>query len=176
VSVKSDAPLTPDARRPRPVLLGFLVVLALLIVVAATLRLREPGGPVLYADFPAAAGLRVGAPVSFRGIDVGHVTHIAFVPGGVRLTMKLIRDDVPLQQDDKVRVQPLGIFGDVGLELVPSPGEAPPLASESVLPGIGEDSAMVRQRAVQEAVFRTLARDLFKRDSSDSLRRPQSSP
>lgn len=159
--------------RNRALWVGLLVTVAVVVLVTALVGLRYPRGPVIYADVQAAPGLREGAAVSFRGIAVGRVTHIAFVPEGLRLTIALSRRDVPLRSSDGVRVKPNGILGDIAVELVPGAGSAPPIGEGAVLHEVALDSATLRQRAVGEAILRRLARDVVgdsARDSSGSAR------
>ena len=154
--------------RNRALLVSLLVFAALVALVAAVVALRRPHGPVIYADVHAAPGLREGALVSFRGIAVGQVTHIAFVPDGLRLTIALSRSDVPLRQDDGVRVKPNGILGDIALELVPGASSAPPVAQGTVLHEAALDSATLAQQAIGKALLQRLARDFVRDSARDS--------
>lgn len=160
----------PRPARTRAVYVALLVVAAATLLTLAVLRLRGPGGPVLYGDLRAAPGLREGAPVSFRGIAVGQVTHIGFVRDGVRLTIALARPDVPLRRGDGVRVRRNGVFGDFAVELTPGPASAPPLRDGDVLGEAPPDSAMIRDEAFRNALLEKVGA-VFRRDSgTDSAR------
>lgn len=154
--------------RNRALLVGLLIIVAVVALVTTVVGLRYPRGPVIYADVHAAPGLREGAAVSFRGIVVGQVRHIAFVPEGLRLTIALSRRDVPLRGSDGVRVKPNGILGDIALELVPGAGSAPPVGEGAVLHEVAVDSATLVQRAVGAALLRRLARDVVGDSARDS--------
>lgn len=162
--------------RNRVLLVGLLILAAVVALATAVVGLRRPRGPVIHADVHAAPGLREGATVSFRGIAVGQVTHIAFVSDGLRLTIALSRPDVPLRSSDGVRVKPNGILGDVGLELVPGPSSAPAIGEGAVLHQVAVDSATLRQQAVAEALLRRLARDLVHDSARDSSARARTRP
>lgn len=160
-SVRHDVPRgAEDFPRRAALVAGVLVIVAIAIVVAATRWLVGAHGPVVYAELGAAPGLREGAPVSYRGIGVGEVTHIAFAGDGLRLTIALNRRDVPLRSGDGVRVTPNGIFGDYGVAIVPGPSSAPSLAEGGVLGEASPDSAALRQRALADAFFRRLGQSL----------------
>ena len=162
--------------RNRALALGLLVVAAVVILTAALMQLRGPHGSVIYADLGAAAGLRDGAAVSFRGIEVGRVTHIAFVPNGLRVTIRLTRTDVPLRSGDGVRATSNGVFGDIGLELVPGSGQSPALADGGVLAEVAQDPATLRRRAAGEAFVRSLTRALTQDSTHDLVGRARVKP
>ena len=162
--------------RNRALLVSLLIVAAVTAVVAAVVGMRRSRGAVVYADVHAAPGLREGAPVSFRGIAVGEVTHIAFVPDGLRLTIALSRPDVPLRQGDGVRVKPNGIFGDIALEFVPGASSAPPLAPGMVLHEAAVDSASLAQQALGRMLLQRLAREFVRDTARDSSARAGAKP
>jgi len=69
-------------KRPSPVLIGAFVLVALALVVAGVLffsagRLRETRIEAVSFFDGSVAGLRVGAPVTFRGVPVGEVKSLA---------------------------------------------------------------------------------------------------
>ena len=162
--------------RNRALLVSLVILAAVIALVAAVVGLRRSRAPVIYADVHAAPGLREGAPVSFRGIAVGEVTHIAFVPDGLRLTISLSRPDVPLRQGDGVRVKPNGIFGDIVLELVPGASSAPPVTQGTLLHEAPLDSATVAQQAVGKALLQRFARDFMRDSARDSSVRAGGKP
>lgn len=124
----------------RAAYLALVVILALGGLAAAVLKLRVSHGPVIYAQLGTAPGLREGAVVSFRGIAVGHVTHLAFEPNALRLTLSLERADVPVSAGDAVRVRATGLLGDAGVEIVPAANPGPPLADGGTLHEVDPDA------------------------------------
>ena len=154
--------------RTRALYALLIIVAAIAALAVAVLHLRAPRGPVIYAELHSAPGLREGAEVSFRGIAVGRVRHIGFVPGGLRLTITLDRADVPLLRGDSIRVRPNGVFGDIALEIVPGPGGAGAAQPGVVLHEASPDAAMVRQQAVGEALLRRMAHGLAPNSAPDS--------
>lgn len=155
--------------RARALYALLIIVAAIVALAIAVLHLRAPRGPVIYAELHSAPGLREGAAVSFRGIAVGRVSHIGFIPGGLRVTITLDRDDVPLLRDDSVRVRPNGVLGDIALEIVPGPGGADAAAPGVVLHEASPDAAMMRRQAVGEALLRRMAHDVAPNGAADSL-------
>ena len=143
--------------RNRSLSVGLLLLVAIVATIAAIMRLRVPKGPVLYAELRTASGLRDGAGVSFRGVNVGAVTHIDFIPNAVRVTIALHRADVPLRQGDSVRVRRNGAFADPELELVPTIQPGPALRPGEVLPEAPPDRASLRRVAIERAWLERIA-------------------
>jgi ABC-type transporter Mla subunit MlaD len=152
------------------------VLVAFVIVMAALMQTRGPHGSVIYADLAKASGLREGATVSFRGIDVGRVSHIAFLPNGLRVTITLSRPDVPLRTGDGARARLNGLFGDVALELVPVSGTGGPLPEGGILSEVPPDADMLRLQLASEELSRSLARVLNPDSARDSLRKAPRKP
>jgi ABC-type transporter Mla subunit MlaD len=153
-----------------------MVLVAFVIVMVALMQMRGPHGSVIYADLAKANGLREGAAVSFRGIDVGRVSHIAFRPNGLRVTITLSRPDVPLRTSDGARARPNGLFGDIALELVPVSGPGAPLAEGGILLEVPPDAEMLRNQIASEALSRSLARVFSPDTARDSLRKEPRKP
>ena len=142
--------------RSRALVPALLILAAVVGLSIAFTRLRRPQGPVVYADLRSAPGLREGAPAVLRGVTVGGVTNIAFVPGGVRLTITITRPDVPLRQGDGVRLRSNGILADVAVELVPGNQPALPGVDGTVLAELRPDSATLQREAIREALLRRI--------------------
>lgn len=139
--------------RNRTPFIALLIIAAIAALAIAALHLRTSRGPTIYAELSTAPGLREGAAVTYRGIAVGSVTRIAFVPGGVLLTIALNRSDVPLREADRVRVRPNGLLGDMALVIVPGPAAAPEAKPGARLHEAAPDAESVRQQAVGEALL-----------------------
>src|SRR5215217_1762736 len=114
------------SRMPRS--LALIAVAALILV--AGLAVLWPPRPVMRvtAVVPAAAGVREGVPVFYRGIDVGRVGRIALADSAVKITLEIARADVPLRASDTVAFATLGLFGDKVVDLRPGPLDAPKVA------------------------------------------------
>ena len=143
--------------RNRLLSVGLLFLVAVVATVGAIMRLRVPHGPVLYAELRTAPDLRDGARVSFRGVNVGAVTHIGFIPNAVRVTIALHRSDVPLRQGDSVRVRHNGALADPELELVPTTRPGFAVRTGDVLPEAAPDPASLRRMAIETAWLERIA-------------------
>jgi ABC-type transporter Mla subunit MlaD len=150
--------------------LGALMIAATALLLAGIFWLRREQGVVYYAELREASGLRVGAPVHFRGITVGLVRDVVFTDTSVRLTLLITREDMPLPAGTRFRPRALGIFGDHAVELTPSATpSAARLAEGAVLPQALPDSALARERLVAEAMAAELLRSLKGRARADSV-------
>ena len=146
--------------------------IAFALVGVAILRLVRPQATHVYAQLREAPGVKEGAQVAYRGVAVGKVTRIAFVPDGVLLTLALERSDVPLRQRDGIRLRTVGVFGEKLVELVSGPSAAPALTPETVLGEAPPDTSYLRWRAADTAFLRQLLRSLLK-DSAPNSASPQ---
>jgi ABC-type transporter Mla subunit MlaD len=129
----------------------------------------------IYADLPRANGVREGATVRYRGIDIGVVEHIAFVDTVVRLTIKLTRRDAPLRSGDRVRTAQDGVFGDRALHVVPGPAGAPLLRPGVTLGAAPLDSLEEIRNALIQATVAAGLRNVFDALRRDSTSAPDSS-
>jgi ABC-type transporter Mla subunit MlaD len=134
-------------------------VATLLIAVCLLSSCSDSGGRVVHAVLPAARNLREGAPVRFRGIEVGKVTTVRIVDSGVRLDLDIERADAPLRSADQVRIAAAGMFGDAEVEIVPGPASAPKLASDGWLPAFPPDTLA----ALREELMGAIAKATFGR-------------
>jgi ABC-type transporter Mla subunit MlaD len=114
----------------------------------------DRGGRVVHAVLPAARDLREGAPVRYRGIEVGRVTTVRIVDTGVQLDLAIQRADAPLRTSDQVRVAQVGMFGEREVEIVPGALSAPKLASNGWLAATPPDTLAAFRDAVIGAVVK----------------------
>ena len=97
-------------KQPSPTLIGVFVLGALALIVAAILffgsgTLFKQRFPIVSYFHGSVAGLRVGAPVTFRGVPVGEVKSI-----GIRVDPDTMRSIIPVHMElvpDIVEVQGL---------------------------------------------------------------------
>src|SRR3569832_70596 len=118
---------------------------------------RDRNERVVHAVVPAARGLKEGALVRFRGIEVGRVNAVRIVDSGVQLDLAIERADAPLRTADRVRLAPSGLFGDNEVELVPGSVKAPKLAPNGWLAAVPLDTLA----AIREAVAAEYVRQAF---------------
>jgi ABC-type transporter Mla subunit MlaD len=140
----------------------------LLVASLAVVSCRQDRG-VFYADLPDAAGVREGAVVRYRGIQIGEVKRISFADSVVHLTIRLTRSDVPLRARDGIRLAAEGLFGERTLDVIPGPVTAEALRRSGTLGPAPRDSAADLRREVLEAAAAAALRDmggLWRRDTS----------
>jgi len=111
---------------------------------ALTSCTRAGNDRVVHSVLPSASGVRDGATVTFRGIDVGRVERVTFDSSGVRLAIRIARADMPLRAKDRVAVRSMGLFGDMQVEIQPGPLSAPPASDGATLPAAPPDTLAVR--------------------------------
>lgn len=135
----------------------FLLAIGLL---AGCSRPREI---LVHALVKAAPGLKPGARVQYRGVDVGSVKSVGFTDAGVRIDLLIERRDAPLRRLDQVRVRSLGTFAEQVVEVVPGDSTAPLIAKGASLSAAPSDTlATVTDqltKAIAEAVDKVVERD-----------------
>src|SRR5215469_10995615 len=96
---------------------GLFVILLCLAAIGAVVWLENPGQPAGLAidllSTHSVAGLKVDAPVSFRGVDVGRVKSIAFdsrQAGRIRVRVAVDRS-APITQATYAKLSYQGING-----------------------------------------------------------------
>jgi ABC-type transporter Mla subunit MlaD len=124
------------------------------------------------AEVPLADSVGAGAPVQFRGIEVGTVVRGERSTLGYRLTLSVTRADAYVRTADSVRVVPVGVFGDRGAEIVLGPLTAPEAPSGSHLSTAGVRQASIGQEAVLKVVVEQAMQELARRGLRDTTRRP----
>src|SRR5690242_1396105 len=92
------------------------VLLAFALVGGGCSRKPEAVVHVIAVNAP---GLKTGARVQYRGIDVGIVKQVYFTPSGVRIDLLIQRKDTPIRTQDSVRIVPVGAFGEQVVEIHP---------------------------------------------------------
>ncbi len=79
------------------------------------------GGYTIYIDLDRATGVSVNTPVRKDGVLVGRVTGVTWTNSGVRLEVRIDREDVLIYENDKPQVVPSSIFGDAVVQFVRQP-------------------------------------------------------
>ncbi|MCM8792583.1 MAG: MlaD family protein [Candidatus Omnitrophica bacterium] len=112
--------------------LGIFVFIAIIILVVSIFSVGDfqswhSGGYKIFIKFGFLNGVKLGAPVRFRGVDVGEVrdidivTDVESINSFVKVTC-WIKKSVKVPKDSGVWVNTLGILGEKYIEIMP--GEA----------------------------------------------------
>ena len=109
-----------------------------------------------------APGLKKGARVQYRGVDVGLVKQVYFTPGGVRVDLLIERDDAPIRAQDTVRFASTGAFGGQVVDIQPGPQTAPLIARGATLPKVEPESTV----SLPVSVWRSIVRMVGRADSA----------
>ena len=123
----------------------------------------------IYADLPEAPGVREGAVVRYRGVQIGEVRRVTFADSVVHITIRLTRSDVPLRTRDGVRLAAEGVFGDRTLDVVPGPTSAPALHRGETLHAAPPDTVADLRRELLEAAAAAAMREVgaaWRRDTT----------
>lgn len=80
---------------------------------------------VVIAVLPRADGVRVGAPITYGGLNIGNVERLRIDQGRVIAELRIRRKDGKIRQDDTLRIRSVGLFGDVSLDFTPGDTAAP---------------------------------------------------
>ena len=126
---------------------------------------------VVHVIAEQAHGLKKSARVQYRGTDIGLVKQVYFTPGGVRIDLLLVRNDVPIRSQDTVRIKSIGAFGEQIVDIQPGVQTAPLIARGATLPKAQVDTTVSVPIGVWRSIVRTLG---FKADSTvaDTTKRP----
>jgi phospholipid/cholesterol/gamma-HCH transport system substrate-binding protein len=110
-------------KRRNEVLVGILLTIGVAVAVLGTIWLVRGGfssGYPLYARFKWGAGVRQGQPVRLAGVQIGVVSHVELDPKGTILVEMSIEDGYGVPTNSTAAVQPVGIFGDQEIALIPA--------------------------------------------------------
>lgn len=142
-----------------------LIALALGIVAAVLITRHEAVRTVQRARtlLVHGAGLREGATVTYRGIEVGAVTRLTFDSNGIAVDLAFHRP-VPLRTHDTITLHTLGLIGDRAIDIVPGPSASPLLPDSGFLaarpprPDIPAEDWLKALRPPPETVYRDAPR------------------
>jgi len=108
--------------------LGIFVFIGIIILVSLVLSIRDfrswQAGYNIFVKFGFLNGVKLGAPVRFRGVDVGEVRDIQIVnqPQTKESFIKVscwIKNPVKIPEGSSIWVNTLGILGEKYLEIMP---------------------------------------------------------
>ena len=143
----------------------------LLLAAALTAGCASEHENVVHVIAEQAHGLKKSARVQYRGADVGLVKQVYFTPGGVRIDLLLVRNDVPIRTQDTVRIMSVGAFGEQVVDIQPGAQTAPLIARGATLTKVKTDSSVSLPIGVWRSIVQTLG---FSADSTvaDSAKKP----
>ena len=110
-------------KRRDEVLVGILLTIGVLVGVLGTIWLVRGGfssGYPLHARFKWGAGVKQGQPVRLAGVQIGVVSDVELDPKGTILVTMSIEDKYGVPRNSTAAVQPVGIFGDQEIALLPA--------------------------------------------------------
>ena len=134
----------------------------LLLAGALLLGCRQQHENVVHVIAEEAPGLKKGARVQYRGVEVGEVQQVYFTPGGVRVDLLIERADAPIRAQDTVRFVEIGAFGGQVVDIQPGPQTAPLIARGTTLPKVQPESTV----SLPVSVWRSLVRMVGSRADS----------
>jgi ABC-type transporter Mla subunit MlaD len=134
-----------------------------LLAAALVLGCAQKRENLVHVIAEQAPGLKRGARVQYRGVDVGLVKQVYFTPGGVRIDLLLERDDVPIRTQDTVRIVSVGAFGSQVVDIQPGVQTAPLIARGATLPKAQPESTVSLPIGVWRSIVRRLG---FKPESA----------
>ena len=129
---------------------------------------------VVHVIAEQAHGLKKSARVQYRGADVGLVKQVYFTPGGVRIDLLILRNDVPLRAQDTVRITSVGAFAEQIVDIRPGVQTAPLLRRGATLVESEPDSTVSLPIGVWRSIVKTLgfSADSAIRDSVAAVKTP----
>jgi phospholipid/cholesterol/gamma-HCH transport system substrate-binding protein len=111
------------SRSLRQSALGLFVLLALGLFGGLILWLRDFSFGVrsytAIIEFSNAGGMKVGSPVSYRGIKVGQVIGIQPKPTGVDLTVEIAPADLLIPRNTWIEATQAGLIGETSIDMTP---------------------------------------------------------
>jgi len=94
------------------------------MVLAGCDRRKAPTATVSVI-LPQATDVTPESRVTYRGLEVGRVSEMRIVDGGIEVVMAITRDDLRLRKGDLVRTYFPALFSKVSnVEIVPGPSDA----------------------------------------------------
>jgi ABC-type transporter Mla subunit MlaD len=146
-----------------------------IIVLAAALALGcgQKHENLVHVIAEQAPGLKKGARVQFRGVDVGYVKQVYFTPGGVRIDLLIERTDAPIRTRDSASIVSVGAFGAQVVDIQPGDQSAPLISHGATLPKVKPESTVSVPVGLWRSVLRRMgfAAESTAGDSAGAKRR-----
>lgn len=131
--------------------LGFLALFAWLTERGFAIRRAE-----VLVEVPTAERLKKGDEVLFKGVPVGEVTALTFLPRGTVLIRTRLNREVPLNQGATAQLQAVDVFGTQAVVFENGPAGLPPLAPGDTIAGTAAGTLMGRTEDLAQQVQRFL--------------------
>ncbi|MBR8829948.1 MAG: hypothetical protein N5P05_000510 [Chroococcopsis gigantea SAG 12.99] len=111
------------SRAVREGTLGLFALLGLMIFAAGTIWLKGgglgQGGYEFTVEFPDVGGVQVGAPVRFRGVNVGRVAAFKATSNKVEAVISIAKSDLRLPAQVNIQTNRSGLIGEAAIEISP---------------------------------------------------------
>ena len=128
--------------RANAVLVGGIVLAVFLVLLGVAYQINRSftltfwdKGYEVKADFVDADGIANASDVRISGVNVGQITDIRSVSGGLaEITMRVDKDHAPLHEGTKANLRLQTLLGTKFIELDPGPSNGKTLANGAVLP------------------------------------------
>ncbi|MFL5540872.1 MAG: MlaD family protein [Longimicrobiaceae bacterium] len=138
------ATVQPTRSPRREVQVGIFVLGGILAVMTALFILTDPGTfrgrynvSTVVRD---AAGIRLRDPVQLTGVNIGRVSDLKLVPGGVKMSLE-IEGRYTFPRDSRVRLTAKGLLGDIVADVLPG-RSTQPAGNGDVLASADQDQGL----------------------------------
>lgn len=102
---------------------GLLILLGIAVFGGIVLWLRGfmPGSRSykFVANFPDTVGMQAGAPVRYRGVQVGRITDITAGSNGVAVTIEILKADLAIPRNPTIEANQSGLIGETSIDIRP---------------------------------------------------------
>jgi len=122
------ATVQPTRSPRREVQVGIFVLVGIVAVLAVLFILTDPGTfrgrynvSTVVRD---AAGIRLRDPVQLTGVNIGRVSDLKLVPGGVKMSLE-IDGKYTFPRDSRVRLTAKGLLGEIVADVLPGRSTRP---------------------------------------------------
>jgi phospholipid/cholesterol/gamma-HCH transport system substrate-binding protein len=126
---------------------GLFILVGLFVFGGVILWLRglNPGSKSFKVtiEFANVAGLQEGAPVRYRGVNVGRITSVQPGPNGVEVGIEISPPDLIIPKNAAVEANQAGLIGEAYIEITPRQPLAPQAISAKPLDSNCNDALIV---------------------------------
>lgn len=104
---------------------GLFALLGLVVIGGLAIWLR--GGAFgrdsyqILVDFEDVSGLQIGAPVRYRGVDVGKIVGLAPGSNGVGVTLEIASGQLKIPHQSTIKTSRYGLIGEASIDIDPPP-------------------------------------------------------
>ncbi|HUA11106.1 MAG TPA: MlaD family protein [Solirubrobacteraceae bacterium] len=133
----SDVPVRELQRRVKPVRIGVITIVALIVIsyFAITKSIPFTHNFQLKAQFESAINIKSKSPVRIAGVDVGEVTSIKREGSTALVSMEIEEKGLPIHEDATLKIRPrIFLEGNWFVELQPGTPSSPSVSSGHTIP------------------------------------------